>query len=235
MTDIEANNSADSNPYAPPASYEADVEEDRVHLSAEEPYRVVGKNLVCRIGCQQFPDVCWLTGSRRDLAGTHRKSVRYLTDTARGWLLGVAVAFILGIQMMIDWLDVSVPAYAIGILAFVLGGIFYDFYLGKPFTIVVGESVVARQKRQLARLVPAGAAAIVVLAAATVAFVDVVPARLSLLLVLVSAVALLFAYMWLSPQRFSMQVSDYGDDTVLISGLTSEFLEALKENDRFYL
>ena len=233
MTRDDTDNSTDVNPYAPPATNEA--ADAKVRLSAVDRYRVVGKNLVCRVGCEQFPDVCWLTGSTSGLVGVHRSKVRYFSETALAWLMGFKGAAVVGILLATRWIDMSIPVYAVGMAAFILGDGIYTHYFEKTLTIVVGESVAARRTRQLARVVPIFLAGLALLILVGVMTVDVVDTVLVMWAIAVVCIALLSGYLWMSPKNFTVKVNHYDEDTVIISGLTREFLETLRNMNRSWM
>ncbi|APZ95420.1 hypothetical protein [Fuerstiella marisgermanici] len=236
LAKVDTNNS-EINPYAPPATNDtAKAADAKVRLSADDRYRVVGKNLVCRVGCEQFPNVCWLTGSTSELVGEYSRKVRYLSDTARGWLIGLATCVFVASQLAIEWLDVHHPVFMIGIVAFiVLGGGIYTHYFENTLTIIVGESAVARKKRRLARVTPFCVAGLGLLAIASVVTVDVVNSMLVMWSVPVVCVLLIVGYLWLSPKNFNVQVNQYDEDSVIISGLTKGFLETIRNKNRSWL
>ncbi len=232
LAKVDTNNS-EINPYAPPTIN--DAADAKVRLSPEEPYRVVGKNLLCRVGCEQFPDVCWLTGITSDLVGVHRSKVRYLSETALAWLMGFKGAAVVAILLATRWIDMSIPVYAVGMAAFILGDGIYTHYFEKTLTIVVGESVAARRTRQLARVVPICLAGLALLIFVGVMAVDVVDTVLVMWAIAVVCIALLSGYLWMSPKNFTVKVSPYDEDTVIISGLNKEFLATIRNRDRSWM
>jgi len=226
-------NDSENNPYAPPATN--DTADAKLSLSADDRYRVVGKNLVCRVGCEQFPNVCWLTGSTEGLFRVHCKKVRYLSSAARNWLGGIALVLVVGIQIGTEWLNLSTMTMAASVLVFVIFGITIEHCIGESLTIVVGESAVARRTRRLARTVPFCVAGLLLLAFVSIVTVDVVNPTLIIWFIPVVFVAMLIAYLWLSPRNFNLQVNEYDEGTVIISGLTQEFLNTLSSRDRSWM
>ena len=224
-TDPENSISTSSNPYRAPAS--GDREDVGVVLAPTESFRVVEKKLYCRRTEADFSGICWLTGSTEQLIGVHEHKGHCLTRNAGLWvsLLPITAYIVMDVGGII-------PKYLVfsGVMVAVMLMHFGTRVFGTQYRLIVGESAVTRKKRKRYPLMIGMLIAVIVICLGAVLFLASGTIGLGLaatLMMVCLVVAAVFRFR-LSPRRFSPGVMLMGDDVIVISGLTPEFLQTLQ-------